>query len=76
MGKPVRIGKVSGDVYGFALMVDFLAELNLLPEEAYKNLLDIGGREGVHAALFRGLYAKSADVADLQDGNDPELSKN
>ncbi len=74
-GTPVSIKQIENDVQTFALLVDFLEELRVIPSEGFGRVLDVGGAEGVHAALFRGLFARHAEVADLRDGRDPALSR-
>ena len=75
IGKKIQISEIGNDLFSFAVLIDLLEELNLLPIGGYKYALDIGGAEGVHAALFRGLYSEKCDVADLLDGRDPNLTK-
>ena len=53
--------------------MDLLDELGLLPENGYERAIDLGGQEGIHAALFRGHYAKHVTSADLLNGGDTQL---
>lgn len=68
------ITDISSDLNTYALVIDFLEELRLLDRE-YDTALDIAGGNGIHAALLRGNYAKSVDVADVADGTDPHLTR-
>jgi|TARA_Y100000294_G_scaffold51166_1_gene48188 hypothetical protein len=74
-GNKVEFDDMRSDLYGFALLIDFMEELNLLYEDPFDRVLDIGGREGIHAALFRGHFARHADVADILDGRNSQLGK-
>ncbi len=67
------IKDIATDLDSYTLLIDFLEELDLLKQ--YDSALDIAGAPGIHAALFRGKYAKHAEVADVRDGRDPGLSK-
>lgn len=71
----IEIDNFGRDVITYALLMDYLDALGLLPEEGYGRGIDIGGREGIHAALFRAHHAKHMISADLMDGNDPELNQ-
>ncbi len=73
-GTRVSISQIENDVQTFALLADFMEELNVIPRDGFASVLDIAGAEGVHAALFRGLFAAHAEVADLRDGRDPMLT--
>lgn len=71
---PVRIDEIASDLNTYTLVIDFLEELRLLSRE-YDTALDIAGGAGIHAAFLRGNYVKQVDVADVQDGTDPDLTK-
>ncbi len=73
LGKPVRIRPIIGDLYHYSILIDLLKELDLIPKDAFDTALDIGGAEGIHAALFRAQFSRSSHVADVLDGRDPEL---
>lgn len=70
----IKPGKIGNDLYPLGCILDLLDELKLTNNRKFKKCLDIGGREGVHAAIFRGLYAEEAHVADVVDGTDPFLT--
>lgn len=76
-GKPVniKVDNFGKDVITYALLMDLLDEVGLLPKRGYERAIDLGGQEGIHAALFRGHYAKHMTSADLLNGGDPELTK-
>lgn len=68
-----KITNIATDLDSYTLLIDFLDELNLLKQ--YNTALDIAGAPGIHAALFRGNYAKHSEVSDVRNANDPALSK-
>ena len=76
MAPNVRIKNsfINNDLYSLGCVLDLLSELKLLNDRQFKKCLDIAGREGIHAAIFRGLYAKEVHVADISDGKDPFLT--
>ena len=76
MAPNVRIKNnfINNDLYSLGCVLDLLSELKLLNDQQFKKCLDIAGREGIHAAIFRGLYAKEVHVADISDGKDPFLT--
>jgi len=62
------------DVMTYALVMEMLESVGLLPETGYRRALDIGGQEGIHPALFRAHYAEHVTSVDLMDGSDPDLT--
>lgn len=68
-----KIGRISTDLNTYTLLIDFLDELNLLRQ--YDTAIDLAGGQGIHAALFRGNYARRVEVADLRDGTDSKFSR-
>lgn len=74
LGSRVRVSNVENDIQTFALVADTLDQVDILPSRGVGSVLDIAGAEGVHAALFRGLWARNAEVVDLRDGRDPWMS--
>ncbi|OGH59409.1 MAG: hypothetical protein A2725_01105 [Candidatus Magasanikbacteria bacterium RIFCSPHIGHO2_01_FULL_33_34] len=71
----IEVDNFGRDVITYALLMDFLEDNGLLPKEGYNRSIDIGGREGIHAALFRAQHSKYAVSADLMDGNDPDFAE-
>ncbi len=63
------------DFLTYAHLVDLLEEAGLLPEVGYEKALDIGGAEGIHAALFRSEHAKQIFSIDYMDGSDPKFKE-
>ena len=70
----IKNGYINNDLYSLGCVLDLLSELKLTNDKQFKKCLDIGGREGIHAAIFRGLYANEVHVADISDGKDPFLT--
>ncbi len=70
----IKNGYINNDLYSLGCVLDLLSELKLTKDRKFKKCLDIGGREGIHAAIFRGLYAEEVHVADITDGKDPYLT--
>ena len=70
----IKNGYINNDLYSLGCVLDLLSELKLTKDRQFKKCLDIGGREGIHAAIFRGLYAKEVHVADIGDGKDQFLT--
>ena len=70
----IKNGYINNDLYSLGCVLDLLSELKLTKDRKFKKCLDIGGREGIHAAIFRGLYAEEVHVADISDGKDPYLT--
>ena len=54
----IKNGYINNDLYSLGCVLDLLSELKITQDRQFKKCLDIGGREGIHAAIFRGLYAK------------------
>ena len=74
MSVKINVNNFGKDLITYALLTELLDSVGLLPEQGYERALDIGGQEGIHAALFRAHYAKHITVTDLMDGRDPELT--
>lgn len=74
LGKPIKLHNTLNDIGTFALTLDLLDQHNILSPEGFRRALDIGGAEGVHAALLRGNYARQVEVVDIRDGTDPDFT--
>ena len=70
----LKSGVISNDLYSLGCVLDLLDEIKIIKDRKFKKCLDIGGAEGVHAAILRGLMAKKVHVADAMDGRDPFLT--
>ena len=70
----IKNGLINNDLYSLGCVLDLLSELKLLNDRQFKKCLDIAGGEGIHAAIFRGLYAKETHVADISNGKDSFLT--
>ncbi len=73
VGAKVRVERVSLDYYDFCLLYSLLGELRAIPEGGFRSGLDIGGREGTHAAQMRARCVERVSSIDMVDGNDDEL---
>ena len=65
---------INNDLYSLGVVLDLLSELKILNGRQFNKCLDIAGREGIHAAIFRGLYANEVHVADISNGKDSYLT--
>jgi SAM-dependent methyltransferase len=75
VGAKVRVERVSLDYYDFCLLYSLLGELRAIPDSGFRSGLDIGGREGTHAAQMRTRCVDRVSSIDMVDGNDDELDR-